>query len=87
MATTSNETASEHEQRLGEIAFACLQELEQGRAPNRAELLARYPQFAAELAEFFTGRDELDRLAAPLREAARAADTSAAAPDATPCGR
>src|SRR5438270_138500 len=64
---------SEREERLGAIVFACIRALEEGRPPGRAELLARHPEFAAELAEFFTDRDRVDGLAAPLRLAARAA--------------
>jgi WD40 repeat protein/tRNA A-37 threonylcarbamoyl transferase component Bud32 len=42
---------------------------EQGRPPDRQGLLSRYPQFAADLREFFANRDEMQRLAAPLRDA------------------
>src|SRR5262245_61516920 len=64
------DTLSDREQRLGEIVFAAVRAQEEGRPVDRGELLARHPEFAAELAEFFAGRDELDRLAAPLRAAA-----------------
>jgi serine/threonine protein kinase/tetratricopeptide (TPR) repeat protein len=60
---------SEREERLGAIVFTCLRGIEEGRPPDRTELLARHPEFAAELAEFFEGRDQVDRLAAPLRQA------------------
>jgi serine/threonine protein kinase len=82
MATASGDL-SDREQRLGEITFACLKAMETGGPLDRQELLARYPEFAAELAEFFTGRDEVDRLVAPLREVikvatvARTAETTA----------
>ena len=34
---------------------------------DRQELLARYPQFAADLREFFANRDQMQRLVEPLR--------------------
>ena len=67
---------SERDERLGEIVFACLQAIEQGQPLDHREVLARHPEFAAELAEFFAERAELQRLAAPLREVARAAAIS-----------
>src|SRR5262245_65875430 len=64
------EEISEREERLGAVVFACLQSIEQGRRLDHREVLARHPEFADELAEFFAGRAELHHLAAPLREAA-----------------
>jgi serine/threonine-protein kinase len=58
---------SEREERFGEIAFAYLRAKEEGRRPDPQEWLARYPEFALELAGFLTDQDEVDRLAAPLR--------------------
>ena len=75
---------SERELRLGEIAAAYLKELDEGRAPDRQQLLARYPEFAAELTEFLAGREEVDRVAAPLREAVRATAAGLGANEATP---
>ena len=49
------------------MLVAYLEAAEAGRAPDRQEWLARHPEFASELAEFFAGREQLDRLAAPLR--------------------
>jgi tetratricopeptide (TPR) repeat protein len=60
---------SEREARLGEIAFAYLQAVEQGQAVDTDELLARHPEFATELAEFLADRAEVELRAAPLREA------------------
>src|SRR5690242_7144181 len=64
------ETISERDERLGEVVFACLQAIEQGRTLDHREVLARHPEFADELAEFFAEWAELHELAAPLREAA-----------------
>src|SRR5581483_3154885 len=43
-----------------------------GRIPDREQLLARYPEFATELAEYLQGRQQLDGLATPLRQAVAA---------------
>src|SRR6516165_6490612 len=64
------EDISEREERLGAVVFACLQAIEQGRRLDQRVVLARHPEFADELAEFFAGRAELHHLAAPLREVA-----------------
>src|SRR5262245_38431278 len=40
---------------------------ETGSPPDRQELLAHYPQFANDLREFFANRDQMQRLAEPLR--------------------
>src|SRR5262245_23070638 len=48
--------------------------IEAGSSPSAEEWLARYPEVAAELADFFAAHEEVDRLAAPLR-AAVGADT------------
>jgi tetratricopeptide (TPR) repeat protein len=60
---------SEREVRLGAIVFAYLQAVEQGQAVDQEELLARHPEFAAELADFLANQAEVDRRAAPLRAA------------------
>jgi len=41
---------------------------ETGAMPDRKLLLAQYPKFAAELEQFFTQRDHLNRMADPIRE-------------------
>src|SRR5262245_40896575 len=66
---------------LGEALFACLQAAEAGQ--TLAEAQARYPEFAAEVADFLAERARLDRLAAPLRAAVQAAPTTAGAADLT----
>jgi WD40 repeat protein len=55
------------DQHLDEVITAYLKACEAGAKPEPAEWLARYPDLAAELAEFFAGQASLDRLAAPLR--------------------
>src|SRR4051794_5260980 len=71
--TTDPSDFSEHEQRLGEIVFACFQAVEKGQPLDRPGVLARHPEFASELRDFFAAQDKVNRLAAPLREVARAA--------------
>ncbi len=75
---------SERELRLGEIAAAHLKERDAGRTPDRQQLLARYPELAAELTEFLAGLEEVDRVAVPLREAVRATAAGWGADEATP---
>jgi serine/threonine protein kinase len=77
---------SEREQRLGEIVFTCLQAIERGEPPDRQAVLARHPEFATELAEFFADRDQLEDLAAPLRMAVGAGGRGEATAEALPAG-
>src|SRR5438552_5983833 len=64
--TTDPTRPPDRDDRLNDVIAACLEDAECGRL-DRAKVLARHPEFAAELADFFTGRDLLDRVAAPLR--------------------
>jgi tetratricopeptide (TPR) repeat protein/tRNA A-37 threonylcarbamoyl transferase component Bud32 len=74
------------EQAFAEAVTAYWKAVEAGQAPQAREWLARYPEVATELAEFFAGREELDRLAAPLRALApAAAGAPTVAPGETGC--
>src|SRR5262249_36232316 len=76
------------EERLGEVLAAYLRAAEVGQAPDRQEFLARHPDLADELGAFLSGREQVERMAAPLRQAALAASAggapqgSGATPDA-----
>jgi WD40 repeat protein/predicted Ser/Thr protein kinase len=58
---------TERERLLDEVVTAYLKAAEAGRAPDRAELLARHPELAAELVAFFEAESQVGRAAAPLR--------------------
>src|SRR5687767_2046678 len=55
------------DERLGEALADFLEAVERGGEPDRAGLLARYPELAAELGEFFADWDRFDEAAVPLR--------------------
>ncbi|MCI0464179.1 MAG: protein kinase [Gemmataceae bacterium] len=69
--------------RLEEAVVAYFEALESGQAPDRSQWVARYPELAGDLAEFFANQDQVDSWTAPLREVARAASTEGRDPDRT----
>jgi serine/threonine protein kinase len=73
---TANHHDSEREERLNQLLLAYVEAAQDGRAPDRRQLLTGHPEFALELSEFFALRDQIDRLAAPLREVALASALS-----------
>jgi hypothetical protein len=73
------------DEQLDQVITAYLKAGEAGENPDQAAWLARYPELAADLSEFFAGQGSLDRVAAPLRPARpAAAETVTVAPGETP---
>jgi eukaryotic-like serine/threonine-protein kinase len=58
---------SPSEQSLDDLLAHYIAGEEAGSAPDRQELLRQHPQHAADLREFFANRDQMQRLAEPLR--------------------
>src|SRR5215472_1179092 len=69
--STPNPSEFDRDERLNEVLLAYVEAVQAGQAPDRQQFLTAYPEFASELAEFFASRDQLERLASPLREVAR----------------
>jgi len=56
-----------HEERLNSVIAEYIRSSESGRPPVRQDLLNQYPEFGAELTQFFVQRDQMHRLADPIR--------------------
>jgi hypothetical protein len=50
------------------VVAAYLEAVDAGETPDRQEWLARFPEFAVQLTDFFAARDRLDRFGKVLRE-------------------
>jgi len=70
-----SQSPGERESRLHAALAACLEAIEIGEAPDSRQMGNRYPEFSAELADFFAGRAKVERVVAPLRQAVWAAAT------------
>jgi serine/threonine protein kinase len=57
-----------HEERLNEVLLTYVEALQDGRQPDRQQLLAAHPDLRQDLEAFFSSHDEVERLAAPLRD-------------------
>jgi serine/threonine protein kinase len=67
---TGQPNDADRENRLNAVLLECLEALPADRGSDRREMLVRHPEFADELREFFSLREQIDRLAAPVRDAA-----------------
>ena len=65
--TSDPSDAAGRNPRLEAIILAYLQALDAGQVPDRVDLLARHPDLATELTEFFAAQDGIAPLLAPLR--------------------
>jgi hypothetical protein len=83
MTESSNDPGS-REDRVNAILAAYLDAVAAGQAPDRAELLGRHPDLAAELTSFFVQDDQVRQLAEPRRPAA---PESSAEPATLPPGQ
>ncbi len=64
----------DRESRLDQVVAGYLQELDSGLSADRRAWLVKHPEFFDELSDFFADRDELEQLAAPLRQVAANSD-------------
>jgi serine/threonine protein kinase len=59
---------SQRDERLEQILADYLHSVEAGNAPDRAELISRHPDLAADLGSFFRNRDAMHRMAEPIQD-------------------
>jgi serine/threonine protein kinase len=64
------DTSQGRERRLNAIVAEYLEAAENGRTPDQSEVVRRYPEFQAELIDFFASQKEVSRVAGTLRRAA-----------------
>jgi serine/threonine-protein kinase len=63
----------EQDERLDEVVVAYLEAVEAGETPQPSQWLCRYPDLAAELADFFADQAKVKGWTEPLRRVAQAA--------------
>src|SRR5713101_8077503 len=61
----------ERDERLYEVLLRYLEDSDSGLRPDAKEMLDRHPEFAADLKEFLAAEEQVEHLAAPLREVAK----------------
>ena len=67
---TSKQQNASDRQRLDEILAELMRTTDEGHSVEPDEWLARYPDFATELKEYFEKQERVERLVRPLRQAA-----------------
>jgi serine/threonine-protein kinase len=83
---TPDARALEREESLGSLIAAWVEAVEAGQQPDATEWLARHPEFAPELEEFFASQLEFQSLAWQFLEATRAGPNSLLADTPWPQG-
>src|SRR5262245_61235114 len=63
-----SDAVTERDVQLDEVVAEYLRALEAGLRPDRTTLLARYPNLADALAEYFASRDRMEHWAQPFRQ-------------------
>jgi WD40 repeat protein len=79
----TDETASDRRREVEEVLAEYLEAAQAGRGPDRCALLARHPELADELQDFFADDDLVRDLAEPLRLDAAAVRTPSPSPGDT----
>ncbi len=69
--TTDLGNKLDREERLNAVLLSYMEAMEAGRTPDQRRFLEEHPDLRRELEEFFLGHDEVERLAAPIREACK----------------
>jgi hypothetical protein len=77
---------SDRDERVQEVILEYLRAQDAGRAPDHREVVARHPELAPELAEFFGLTDQLEPVLSALRVAPGDPSTATATPDARDLG-
>ena len=67
---------SDREERLDQILATYLRALDAGETPDHARIIADHPDLRSDLNEFFSGQARLHDWAAPMRQAAEAAQNT-----------
>ncbi len=75
---TDPKPRGDREDRLDHVVAAYLAEIDSGVIPDRRDWLVRHPDFFDELSDFFADRDQVEGIAAPLRQLVGTSDEALA---------
>jgi serine/threonine protein kinase/formylglycine-generating enzyme required for sulfatase activity len=70
MVSTDSRVDDSANELLDQVVADYVRAVERGDAPDREQLVLKYPELADELSEFFRRRDRMEKLVDPLRRAA-----------------